>query len=80
MRRTSIIQLCSLKKHIRTSPSSLPSYTYLHFTYSIILILTLFILINCFNILYTFDFVIELARLVFPSIYLILAISLRLYN
>ena len=80
MRRTSIVQLCSSKKHIRTSPSFLPSYTYLRSTHSITLILTLFVSINCFNILHAFDFVIELARLVFPLIHLILAISLRLYN
>jgi L-asparagine transporter-like permease len=49
-------------------------------TYSITLILTLFVLINCFNALHAFDFVIKLAGLVFPLIYLILAISLCLYN
>ena len=68
------------KKYIYTSLFFLPSYTYLRFTYFIILILTLFVSINCFNTLYAFNFVIKLAGLVFPLIYLILAIFLYLYD
>jgi len=93
MRRTSILQLCSLKIHIYTSLSFFPSFLP-SLPYAFILVLLLvarsthstvfnsirFVLISCLRANNSLLLVIASTGLLSPLIHLTLAISRLLYN